>query len=68
MTNERTDHTMTPTPAQVAEDLSLANEIGGYYGYGYSQTHDAVIVEQYSDEGDVVATHLMRVTFEEVQS
>jgi hypothetical protein len=57
---------------QLAEDLSLSNEEGtGWYDYGEPQNDfigDYLPVEEYGDEGDVVARYKMRVTFERTAS
>lgn len=49
-----------PMSEQIGEDLHYANELGGMLGYAYEG--DRLIVQEYSDEGEVVARYPLTIT------
>lgn len=52
---------------ELSADLSLANEVGGDYAYGESTDGKTIIVEQYSDEGDIEKTYIMTIEIKEAK-
>lgn len=64
-----TDEPVKPLSAEViAEDLSLSNEEGtSWYGYAPGLTDDTIRVEQYGDEGKVVARYVVTLSIERIE-
>lgn len=56
---------MAVTVKEIAEDLSLANEMGESYGYAYLD-ENTILVEEYDEEGEIATKTKMHITFEEV--
>ncbi|ALG28044.1 hypothetical protein AOZ07_02875 [Glutamicibacter halophytocola] len=52
---------------ELVADLSLANEVGGDYGYSASSDGKSIVVEQYSDEGDIEKTYTMTIEIKEAK-
>ena len=50
-----------PTIKSIAEDLSLAMEVDGSFGYGLAKDGKSIIIETYSDEGDIEETYTLTV-------
>lgn len=46
-------------------DLSLANEMGGDYGYQLNNDQKSFTVEQYGAEGEVEKTYTLNIQIEE---
>lgn len=51
---------------ELATDLSLANEMGGIHTYRLNETKDAILVDQYSDEGEIINTLTLTINVEGV--
>lgn len=45
----------------IGESLVMATEMSGEF-YGYAVTDTGIIVEEYGDEGEVIATYIVEVT------
>ena len=54
-----------PTVASIAEDLTPAMELGGWFGYDYDEVTDALIIEQYDDNGQILKTYTATITIKE---
>jgi len=50
---------------ELSADLSLANEMGGDYGYRVNDDRKSLTVEQYGDEGNVEKTYTVTVEIKE---
>jgi len=51
------------TVDQIAEDLSISNEMGGFWGYGL--VDGQLFAEHYTDDGSIDHTININITFEE---
>ncbi|MCS3426714.1 hypothetical protein [Leucobacter aridicollis] len=60
------DHPKAPTVASIAEDLTLAMHVDGTFGYGYDEATNTIIIETYTDEGQVSKTYTATITIEEI--
>lgn len=50
---------------ELSADLSLANEVGGDYGYSESTDGKSIVVEAYGDEGKVEKKYIMTIEIKE---
>lgn len=57
--------TPAPTTATIKEDLTLAMEIDGTYGYDYDEVTDTLIIETYTDDGQIGKTYTATITIKE---
>ncbi|WP_156322583.1 hypothetical protein [Leucobacter musarum] len=67
MSAETDQEPTQPTVKTLAEDLTFANELGGWCGYGFDEESGALTVELYGNDGEIKKTYRAHVTFEEVQ-
>lgn len=49
---------------ELANDLSIANEMGVTHIYRLNETKDAILVDQYSDEGEIINTLSFTIVIE----
>lgn len=54
-----------PTVQQIAEDLAVSMEVGGWFGYDYDEITDALIIETYTDDGEIDRTFTATITIKE---
>lgn len=50
-----------PTVETIAEDLSLAAEVGGEFGYKLAEDGKTITAEAYDDEGQISATYTITI-------
>lgn len=58
------------TIEELSADLSVANDMGGWFEYRAPDDdadEDVILVDQYGDEGDIIKTYKMTVRIEEVE-
>ena len=53
------------TIVDIAEDLSIGAELDGYFVYTLTDDEQAITVEQYGEDGDIVANYRVTITIEE---
>lgn len=49
---------------ELANDLIIANEMGVTHIYRLNETKDAILVDQYSDEGEIINTLSFTIVIE----
>lgn len=66
ITNTDMDRPDGPSIEQIASDLTLSNEEGtSWFGYGYDEQSDALKIEMYGDEGEILKTYTAILTITE---
>ena len=54
-----------PTVETIAEDLSLAAEVGGELGYKLAEDGKTITAEAYDDEGKISSTYTLTIDIKE---
>ncbi|AYQ99340.1 hypothetical protein PBI_CANTARE_120 [Brevibacterium phage Cantare] len=49
---------------ELATDLSISNEMGGMHTYRLNETKDAILVDQYNNEGEIINTLSFTINIE----